>query len=187
MKNSFFDPNKIELHRKSIASARAGNVIGGGDWAKDRIIPDIYKSIHDGIPIEIRNPDAVRPWQHVLDSLYGYLLLACKMNHPDILTENAWNFGPTNERSVTVKELCEMAISLFGHGSLNIKNDKNAPHEAKQLKLDITKAVDQLGWYPNWNNKKAIEMTIDWYVRYDNGESPLKITQNHIRQFFGQI
>lgn len=166
-RNSFFNTKNYEQHQKAIASARAGNVIGGGDWAKDRIIPDIVRAIRNNQPIEVRNPNAVRPWQHVLEPLSGYLLLACKLQEDPIRYADAWNFGPYMEDNLTVKELVEHAIETFGTGSYYTPQYQNALHEAKLLKLDINKAVNELGWKPVFSAKEAIQLTMDWYKSED--------------------
>ena len=162
-RSSFFNPSHYEKHLKAVASARAGNVIGGGDWAKDRIIPDIVRALKNNQPIEVRNPNAVRPWQHVLDPLSGYLLLGAKLTEDPIKYAESWNFGPYMEDNLTVKDLVETAIEIWGSGSFYTPQYEGALHEAKLLKLDINKAVNELGWQPKYNAQKAIETTIDWY------------------------
>lgn len=162
-RNCFFNPKEYNAHQKSIASARAGNVIGGGDWAKDRIIPDIVRALSLGQPITVRNPVAVRPWQHVLEPLGGYLHLGAKMVDNPILFAESWNFGPYAEDNLTVEELVKIAISLWETGSYETPPMTNQPHEANLLMLDISKTIQVLGWKPQWNAKKAIENTIKAY------------------------
>lgn len=165
-RNSFFNPNHYDKHGKSIASVRAGNVIGGGDWAKDRIIPDCIKAIETGKPIDIRSPRAVRPWQHVLDPLSGYILLTKKMwENPNRYCEG-WNFGPKSDSIATVWEVASKLIEFYGSGTLKDSSDPNAYHEAMLLMLDTNKAKFLLGWEPKWNIDKTIKMTVDWYKRY---------------------
>jgi len=168
-RNSFFNPNNFEQHKKSIASARAGNVIGGGDWAKDRIIPDIVSALSNNQDIIVRNPNAIRPWQHVLEPLSGYLLLGSKMVENPILYSGAWNFGPNVEDNLTVGELVAIAIKIWGEGASKNPNLKNEPHEAKLLKLDINKAVNELNWKPKLNATQAIKWTFEYYKNEKNG------------------
>lgn len=165
-RRSFMNPYDYNKHHKSIASVRAGNVIGGGDWAKDRIIPDCIRAIEAGVPIAIRNRNAVRPWQYVLEPLRGYLLLAKKMwNEPAEYCEG-WNFGPEMDSLVSVGDLVNKLVSEYGQGSLEDKTDVSAVHEANLLILDINKSKTKLGWKPKININECIEMTTDWYKRY---------------------
>lgn len=162
-RRSFFNPAQYSTHGKSIASVRAGNVIGGGDWALDRIIPDCIRALEAGKPIEIRSPKAIRPWQHVLEPLSGYMLLAEKIwNDPTRYCEG-WNFGPNAESIATVWEVAEKVILNYGNGSLNDLSDPNALHEANLLMLDISKARYELGWEPRMNISETVALTVDWY------------------------
>jgi len=149
-----------------LSSVRAGNVIGGGDWAKDRIIPDIVKGIVSGHTVRIRNPNSVRPWQHVLEPVSGMLLLAQKMFY-DARFSDAWNFGPNNEREITVKEIAEKVIALWGTGKYKIEGN-SAKKEAEYLSLDVSKAKRELNWFPRYNISKALKETVDWYKSYYN-------------------
>jgi CDP-glucose 4,6-dehydratase len=160
---SFFNPTAFAQHQKGIASARAGNVIGGGDWAKDRIVPDIVRALWAGQPVSVRNPRAVRPWQHVLEPLSGYLLLGAKLAAEPLYFGGAWNFGPHAEDNKTVGDLVEIALSTWGSGSYEFPALTNQPHEAGLLKLDINKAVNELQWRPKYNADAAIHHTISWY------------------------
>ena len=162
-RNSFFNTKKYPTHKKSIASARAGNVIGGGDWAKDRIIPDIVRALSNNESVEIRNPNAVRPWQHVLEPIGGYLHLGTKMVDDPIKYAEAWNFGPLAEDTLTVKDLAGLAIRIWGSGEYHTPQYKEPLYEAKLLKLDISKTVNELNWNPKMNAKAAIEWTIGFY------------------------
>ena len=162
----FFNPGQYEKHGKSIASVRAGNVIGGGDWAVDRIIPDCIKAIEANKPILIRNPKAIRPWQHVLEPLSGYMLLAERMwNAPTEYCEG-WNFGPETESIATVWDVANKLIVNYGKGELSDVSDLNALHEANLLMLDIHKAHFKLGWSPKMNIDQCLSMVADWYLRY---------------------
>ncbi len=162
-RNSFFNPLQIDTHQKTILSARAGNVIGGGDWSKDRIVPDIIRSLARNQEIEVRNPNAVRPWQHVLEPLGGYLLSAGLLHQNPKLFSKAYNFGPYPADHLTVEELVELAIQIWGSGKWNDISDHAQPHEASLLKLDISKAIRELNWKPKLNASEAIEWTINWY------------------------
>ena len=165
-RRSFFNPNDYHKHGKSIASVRAGNVIGGGDWALDRIIPDCIRALETGKPIDIRSPKAIRPWQHVLEPLGGYLLLAKKMWESPTKYCEGWNFGPRAESISTVWEVASKVVSHYGSGTLSDLSDPNALHEAKLLMLDISKAKFRLGWEPRMDIDQTVALTVDWYSRY---------------------
>lgn len=165
-RRSFFEPGKWEKHGKSIASVRAGNVIGGGDWAKDRILPDCIRALEAGEPIGIRSPRSVRPWQHVLEPLSGYMLLAKKMWENPGQYEEAWNFGPRMEGVVPVWDVAGMVIEAYGRGERRDLSDPDALHEARLLMLDISKAKFRLGWEPRLDIRQSIALTVDWYKRY---------------------
>ena len=162
-RNSFFNPNKYPEHQKSIASVRAGNVIGGGDWNTDRLIPDIVRSLINSEPVKVRNPLSIRPWQHVLEPLNGYLLLGLMLDKELIKFSGAYNFGPLPNDHLPVKELVKLALERWGNGSWTDNSDTSQPHEAGLLKLDISKAKKVLNWTPKLTSKEAIEWTIDWY------------------------
>ena len=163
---SFFNPTQYTKNNKSIASVRAGNVIGGGDWALDRIIPDCIRALEVGQTIDIRNPRAVRPWQHVLEPLSGYMLLAQKMWNEPIKYCEGWNFGPKLESISTVWEVATKIVEEYGDGELKDMSNMNALHEANLLMLDISKAKFQLGWEPRMNIDQCISLVIDWYKKY---------------------
>ena len=166
-RRSFFNPADYGMkHHVSIASVRAGNVIGGGDWAKDRIVPDCIRAIEAGQPIEIRNPKAIRPWQHVLEPLSGYMLLASKMLQEPIKYCEGWNFGPKAESIMPVWDVATMLTRYYGDGELKDVSDPNALHEANLLMLDISKAKFQLGWEPRMNIEQCCKLTAEWYKRY---------------------
>lgn len=162
-RSSFFNVNEFESHQKAIASARAGNVIGGGDWSNNRIIPDTVKALVRNESIIIRNPDAVRPWQHVLDPLFGYLLLNGLLYEDHASYSKAYNFGPFEKDHLTVKELVELAIRVWGNGSVKIGLSDKKPHEAGLLHLDIRRAVNELSWTPKLNAGEAIRWAMEWY------------------------
>ncbi len=162
-RNSFFNLKEYGHHQKAIASARAGNVIGGGDFSKDRIIPDIVRALKLGAEIEVRNHFAVRPWQHVLEPIGGYLLLGMLLNEDALQYSGAYNFGPQPKDHLPVKDLVNIAIACWGNGSWIDTSASDQPHEAGLLKLDISKALKQLKWLPKMESREAIEWTIDWY------------------------
>lgn len=181
-RNSYMNPKNISNHNKAIASVRAGNVIGGGDWAVDRIIPDCIRAIEANLPIEIRNPGAVRPWEHVLEALSGYILLAEKLYENPVKYAQGWNFGPVSAAFSNVWEVAQKVIDNYGSGRLkDVSNDK-AVHEACLLYLDITKAQQELGWMPRLSIEKTIEMTVDWYKRYKT-ENVYNVCLEQIRLF----
>ena len=182
-RRSFFNPADYGTkHHVSLASVRAGNVIGGGDWALDRIIPDCIKALEAGKPIEIRSPKAIRPWQHVLEPLSGYMLLAQKMwNEPTRYCEG-WNFGPRAESITPVWEVAEKVIENYGSGELKDMSDPNALHEARLLMLDISKAKFRLGWEPRMNISQCVELTVDWYKRYRD-EGAYEVCKEQIERY----
>lgn len=180
-RNSFFNLDKFSTHQKSIATARAGNVIGGGDWSDDRIIPDVIKAIQNNEVINIRNPKAVRPWQHVLEPLFGYLILAANLHDKPIKYSKAFNFGPVPNDHLTVQELVEFAIKSFGKGVWKDMSDINQLHEAQLLKLDINKAILELDWKPKLNANEAISWTMEWYKKEE--EEKLRFTINQIEEY----
>ncbi len=167
-RRSFFNPSDYgKKHHISIASVRAGNVIGGGDWALDRIIPDCIKAIETNKTIEIRSPKAIRPWQHVLEPLSGYMLLASKMWEDPTKYCEGWNFGPNTESIADVWTVADKLIASYGKGELKDVSNFNALHEAKLLMLDINKAKFQLGWTPKMNIDQCVNLVVDWYIRYN--------------------
>jgi CDP-glucose 4,6-dehydratase len=161
-RNSFFNTQNYNHHQKAIASVRAGNVIGGGDWSEDRIIPDIIRALKAEKSIEVRSPNSVRPWQHVLEPISGYLLLGGLLGN-DLFFSKAYNFGPLPNDHLTVKQVVETAIQSWGGGNWNDCSDDANVHEAALLQLNIEKAESELNWHPKLNAKTAIEWAIDWY------------------------
>lgn len=176
-RNSFFNRSQYSEHKKAIASARAGNVIGGGDWAKDRIIPDIIRALSKGDPITVRNPAAIRPWQHVLEPLGGYLHLGTKLVDDPVRFAESWNFGPLPEDNLTVERLVQLAIDYWGTGEFIKPTTQGQPHEAGLLKLDISKAMNELPWKPLYNATTAIEKTIAWYNTPEKEHNSLTMQQ----------
>ena len=181
-RKSFFNPKDYEKHGKSIASVRAGNVIGGGDWAKDRIVPDCIRALEAGKDIEIRRPRSIRPWEHVLEPLSGYLLLGQKMMEDPTKYCEGWNFGPNLDAIVNVWEVAKKIVKNYGKGTLKDISDPNALHEAKLLLLDITKSRFELGWKPTLTIDESVELTAEWYKRYLN-EDVYKLCVKQINRF----
>lgn len=184
-RNSFFNTKDYANHLKGIAVARAGNVIGGGDWSKDRLIPDIVDSLITNRTIVIRNPKAVRPWQHVLEPVVGYLILGMYLEKQPISFGQAYNFGPELEDALSVEEMVIAAIELWGLGEYQITQELNQPHEAGFLKLDISKVKFELNWMPKMNTIEAVKFTLDWYKNFISKEKNIsKFTSIQINHFF---
>ncbi|MEO0564068.1 MAG: CDP-glucose 4,6-dehydratase, partial [Chloroflexota bacterium] len=156
---SFFSDKESKVR---VASVRSGNVIGGGDWAENRIVPDAVRALSEGRPIPVRNPRSTRPWQHVLEPLTGYLWLGAVLEHRADMG-GAWNFGPTAVSNAQVRILVELMIKDWGKGSWEDQSKEEAPHEAKLLKLSIDKANSRLAWQPAWNFRQTIRQTVRWY------------------------
>jgi CDP-glucose 4,6-dehydratase len=186
-RNSFFNIAHYSEHQKAIAVARAGNVIGGGDWSKDRIIPDIVNSIRNNKVLSVRNPKSIRPWQHVLESVMGYLLLGLKIEQEPVRFSGAYNFGPFDEDAFTVEDLVKLAISIFGKGAYECPVLEDQPHEATLLRLDISKAVQILGWKPLLSSSEAISLTMNWYNVFISGKKDIKLlVEENITTYLNQ-
>jgi CDP-glucose 4,6-dehydratase len=166
------------------ASARAGNVIGGGDWAVDRIIPDCIRAIQSGEPVRLRNPNATRPWQHVLEPLAGYLLLATRLFDEPNRFGGSWNFGPSTQEVRTVKSVADTIVGYIGKGNVEVVESSTQVHEARLLQLNCDKAQQLLGWRPRWNVEKTLEATALWYKTVMNGGDVEYITRSQIHEFF---
>jgi CDP-glucose 4,6-dehydratase len=179
-RESFFTRTQSEA-MASVASARAGNVIGGGDFANDRLIPDVMRAVLEGRELLIRNPHAVRPWQHVLDPLCGYLMLAEKLCYDPKLFSGSWNFGPEESETLPVSAVLERLGELWGPGISWRFDDGPHLHEAQYLKLDCTKAKKQLDWKPQWNLNSALEATVQWYKAQQLHQDVRALTLEQIR------
>jgi CDP-glucose 4,6-dehydratase len=167
----------------ALATGRAGNVIGGGDWASDRLIPDCIRALLKREKIHIRNPHAIRPWQHVLEPLSGYLLLAQKLYENGCNYAEGWNFGPHDDDAKPVEWIVDRICSKWGDDAAYIIEDGEHPHEARYLKLDCTKARSELGWQPRWNLEKAIDSTVEWTLAYKTGKDLREVCLTQINDY----
>lgn len=185
-RNSFFNVKKYEQHKKGIAVVRAGNVIGGGDWSNDRLIPDIAKAFAKKEAVVIRNPKSVRPWQHVLEPVAGYLLLGTYLCKEPQKFSEAFNFGPQLSDALPVEEMLKLAIQSWGKGEYKVEQVEGQPHEAGLLKLDISKAINYLKWQPKMNAKQAVSLTMDWYAEFAQKRNQInQFTELQIKSFLG--
>jgi CDP-glucose 4,6-dehydratase len=181
-RHSFFNPAKWEAHRVGLATARAGNVIGGGDFALDRLIPDAMRAFLAGRPVPIRNPLAVRPWQHVLEPLLGYLLLAERLADDSRLA-SGWNFGPPTDESASVGDVVDAVVRLWGGNARWEQDPADHPHEAATLKLDSTKARIELQWTPQFRLEEALRQTVQWYSGFGSGSDLFALTQAQVQAY----
>ncbi|MGZ5971759.1 MAG: CDP-glucose 4,6-dehydratase [Polyangiales bacterium] len=183
-RRSFFDPRKLAEHGVAIATARAGNVIGGGDWAENRIVPDAIRALAKSEAIVVRNPASVRPWQHVLEPLGGYLALAARLLGEDRERYcTSYNFGPAIDGACTVAELCDRIVAAWGSGQWIDKRDPNAPHEAGLLRLAIDRAAVELAWKPRWSVDEAIRHTVAWYRAFHHGGDVARVALEQIEAY----
>jgi CDP-glucose 4,6-dehydratase len=177
-RNSFFNLKDYGVtHQILLASARAGNVIGGGDWAEDRLIPDIVKASIDNKPVSIRHPNATRPWQHVLEPLSGYLLLGKLLLQGKKEFADGWNFGPTNYETLKVEEVLLQMKNIWTDLHYIVERNAILLHEANLLRLDCTKANTNLNWFPVWTMEKTIEKTAFWYKQFYNDQNIITVEQ----------
>lgn len=161
---SFFSPDNYAEHGVAVATARAGNVIGGGDWAKDRLVPDLMRAILHNQDIVVRNPESVRPWQHVLEPLYGYLLLAEKLYTENVKWNGAWNFGPRSEDAVSVSRLIDTFRTQAAGSFPQVTVIRSAEHETNVLQLNIEKSISLLQWKPIWGLEQTVQKILEWYL-----------------------
>lgn len=183
-RNSFFNTKDYgKTHNLALASVRAGNVIGGGDWSEDRLVPDCIKALSQNQSIQIRNPNSIRPWQHVLEPLTGYLTLAAHMSDQPMEYAEGWNFGPNEDAAINVGDLSSKLIQCWGSGSVNIDEGPH-PHEANFLKLDISKAASKLNFKPCLNIDETLSLTVNWYKNfYNNKEKISDFTKSQIQYY----
>ena len=182
-RSSYFSKSTDRQGLSMVASARAGNVIGGGDWSADRLIPDAIRSFSAKQVLSIRNPHATRPWQHVLEPLSGYIVLAQRLYNDGAPFAQAWNFGPHPEDTCSVQEVVEQLIAVWGQGARWVCDEEVHLHEARALKLDISKAHYLLAWKPHWNISTAIEKTVEWYRAHADHTDMLAFTLKQIDQY----
>lgn len=182
-RRSFFNPERIAAHGVGLASARAGNVIGGGDWAKDRLVPDVIGALAAGKRALIRSPGAVRPWQHVLEPLAGYMLLAERLWSGDGAVAEGWNFGPDEADAKPVSWVADRLAALWGEGAAWDRAESPAPHEATWLRLDCAKAHEKLGWRPRWPLDEGLRRTVDWSRALAKGADMRDFTLSQIHAY----
>jgi len=182
-RNSFFSDTKYEEHRNAIGTARAGNVIGGGDWSEDRLIPDAIRAFENGWPLKIRNPLATRPWQHVLEPLSGYLILAQSLYLGGVKYAGGWNFGPYDSDVRAVNEVIELLVRGWGKNATWERDDAETPHEAQLLKLDCSKAMSYLGWQPKWSVDESVEKILAWQRAYRSNEDMKAFSLSQIQSY----
>ncbi|WP_155323159.1 CDP-glucose 4,6-dehydratase [Desulfosarcina ovata] len=182
-RQSFFADISCTQHAVAVASARAGNVIGGGDWGKDRLIPDIFKSVAAGTPLQIRSPEAIRPWQHVLDPLHGYLRLIERLYNEGNTFSDGWNFGPFDSNCQTVAWILLELKQSLGDRLQWVQDKGPHPHEAHFLKLDCSKAHQRLNWRPKLDLATALQWTAEWYQGFERGDDILALSEKQIERF----
>jgi CDP-glucose 4,6-dehydratase len=170
-----------------IATARAGNVIGGGDWAKDRLVPDTIRSLRADEPVVIRSPRSTRPWQHVLEPLSGYLLLAQKMLQGETEIQDSYNFGPDSSEQRTVADVVNGLMKHHGHGTMKVSNENEGTHEAVLLQLNCDRAKQGLGWFPRWSFEETLANTGEWYRNHADGLDPRGLTDDQISSYFKEL
>lgn len=186
-RRSFFAPRQFAHHGKALSSVRAGNVIGGGDWQKDRIIPDCIRALESDQKVVLRSPEAVRPWQFVLEPLGGYLLLAARMSADPERYSGAWNFGPAPSSVIPVEQLVELVLKHWGSGSWRRAAEKTGNREARLLSLDIAKARHDLGWRPLLGVEEAVAQTVRWYRSYADDSDMYHFCRTQIMDYMSRF
>jgi len=186
-RDSFFNPKEYAKHGVALASVRAGNVIGGGDWEESRLVPDIIRAFMADDPVRLRSPHAIRPWQHVLEPLRGYLTLAESMWEQGTACGEAWNFGPDQSDAQPVEWVVQEMASLWGHGAHWEREDGAHPHEANHLTLDSSKACVRLGWRPELRLKDSLAMTVAWYQAKSRGQEMHAFTGAQIADYDARV
>jgi CDP-glucose 4,6-dehydratase len=186
-RSSFFPPERFAAHGVALATARAGNVIGGGDWSEDRLLPDLIRGFISGKPVLIRRPLAIRPWQHVLEPVAGYLALGERLLEGDIAFADAWNFGPWDDDAWPVGRIATEMAHRWGSGASWITDESETVHEAGYLKLDSSKARSELHWSPQLRLKSALEWLVDWYQAWQGGTDMHEFTLNQIARYKAMV
>lgn len=186
-RDSYFCAQEYPHHKVAIASARAGNVIGGGDWAEDRLIPDIIRAFEINETVRIRNPNAIRPWQHVLEPLGGYIRLAEHLFIDGIQWTEAWNFGPKEDDAKPVEWILKEIAQLWGENAAWCIDEGEQPHEANYLKLDCSKAHSRLRWQPRWTLDQALRQIVIWHKEATNSSTPRALCQKQITEYMNSI
>lgn len=183
-RNSYFNAADFARHGLALASGRAGNVIGGGDWATDRLVPDLLRAFESGKPAQIRNPHAIRPWQHVLEPVSGYLVLAQQLVSGGMDYAEGWNFGPSDNDAKPVSWIAERMAQIWGNGAgYRVDDATKHPHEAHYLKLDCSKARSRLGWQPRWDLARALDEVVSWHRAYLGGADMREVCLEQISRF----
>ena len=182
-RSSFFNKSQFGRHGVALSTARAGNVIGGGDWARDRLIPDVLAAFQQHLPVTIRNPHSLRPWQYVLEPLRGYLLLAEKLYNQGADYAEGWNFGPNDEDARSVGWIVEQLVNMWGGDASWIQDSGDHPHEANYLKLDISKAKARLGWHPRLRLEESLRLIVNWTQARLEGEDVRAFSLGQIRAY----
>jgi CDP-glucose 4,6-dehydratase len=182
-RSSFFPIERLHEHHVAVATARAGNVIGGGDWSEDRLIPDLVRGFRSGQPALIRRPNAIRPWQHVLESLNGYMILAEELLAQPARVASAYNFGPSDEEVWPVERIANRLVGIWGNGASWIRDFVPGVHEDHVLRLDASKARVELGWKPRLRIEPALEWTMGWYRAWNQGSNMAEFTMQQIADF----
>jgi CDP-glucose 4,6-dehydratase len=182
-RSSFFPLDRLHEHRVALATARAGNVIGGGDWSEDRLIPDLVRGFSSGRPVLIRRPNAIRPWQHVLEPLYGYLMLAQQLLAQNAQFATAYNFGPGDEDIWPVQRIATKLVQMWGNGASWIRDSVPRAHEDHVLRLDASRARVDLGWQPRLRMEPTLEWTMAWYQAWTQGENMADFTRKQTVEY----
>ncbi len=186
-RSSYFNPDDYSRHGVTLATARAGNVIGGGDWAEDRLLPDLLAAFLRKQSAIVRNPSSTRPWQHVLEPLSGYLMLAERMVIKGTDYGGGWNFGPRDSEARSVRDMADLVAELWGNGAAWTVRDSGNLHEANLLKLDISKARAMIGWEPVLDLSKALKLLVDWTKQWAEGANMKEFTVTQIHEYQSQI